>query len=145
MYVVKNSARALMVALIPLAVIHAVLTAMALLGAQATAPADLPPPDRVLVFYVVQIAVDAALLFSGHRMLRRLRVFSRFAYAAMGGVMSAAGYAIAIRNSLQLTSPGDGVPADRRSAADDCRNDLRFPLWPVRGHRGRGAFSKTQL
>lgn len=109
MYVVKNSARALMVALLPLAAIHAVLTAMALLGAQATAPADLPPPDRVLVFYVAQLAVDAALLFSGHRMLRRLRVFSRFAYAAMGGVMSAAGYAIAIRNNLQLTSPGDGV------------------------------------
>ena len=35
MYVVKNSERALLVALIPLAVVHAVLLAMALLGAHA--------------------------------------------------------------------------------------------------------------
>jgi hypothetical protein len=109
MYVVKNSARAMMVAMLPLATIHGVLTAMALLGIQGTQPTDLPAPDRVLVFYVIQLAVDGALLFAGHRMLRRLRVFSRFAYAAMGGVMAAAGYAIAIRNNLQLSSPGDGV------------------------------------
>lgn len=32
MYVVKNSSRALMVALLPLAVIYGVLTAMAVLG-----------------------------------------------------------------------------------------------------------------
>ena len=32
MYVVKNSERALLVALVPLAVVHAVLLAMALLG-----------------------------------------------------------------------------------------------------------------
>ena len=109
MYLVKNSARALMVALLPLAVIHGVLTAMAVLGILGTQPAELPPPDRVLIFYVMQLAINGALLFAGHRVLRGLRVFSRFAYAAMGGVMAAAGYAISIRNNLQLTSPGDGV------------------------------------
>jgi hypothetical protein len=109
MYVVKNSLRALLIALIPLAVVHAVLTAMALLGIQATQPTDVPAPDRVLIFYVTRLAVDGALLFAGHCMLRRLAVFSRFAYGLMGGVMAAAGYAIAIRNSLQLASPGDGT------------------------------------
>ena len=42
MYVVNNSARALLVALIPLAMVHALLTAMTLLAAQADQPNDLP-------------------------------------------------------------------------------------------------------
>jgi hypothetical protein len=47
MYVVKNSERALLVALIPLAVVHAVLLAMALLGAYALpSQATMPPPTR---------------------------------------------------------------------------------------------------
>ena len=109
MYVVNNSSRALLVALIPLAAIHAVLTAMALLGIQAGHPADVPSPDQVLVFYVARLATDGALLFAGHRMLRQFAISSRFAYALMGGTMAAAGYAIAIRNSFQLFSPGDGT------------------------------------
>ena len=72
MYVVNNSPRALLVALIPLAMVHAVLTAMALLGGQAAQPADLPAPDQVLVFYPTRLATDAALLFAGHWMLRQL-------------------------------------------------------------------------
>jgi hypothetical protein len=109
MYVVKNSSRALSIALIPLAAIYAVLTAMALLGAKAAEPADLPSPDMVLVLYATQLAIATVLLYAGHRMLRQMCVFSRFAYSAMGGVMAAAGYAIAIRNGFQLASPGDGT------------------------------------
>ena len=109
MYVVKNSPRALLVALIPLAVVHAVLTAMALLGAQAAQPTDLPAPDQVLVFYATRLATDAALLFAGHWMLRQYAISSRFAYGLMGGVMAAAGYAIAIRNNLQMVSPAGGT------------------------------------
>jgi hypothetical protein len=109
MYVVKNSSRALLVALIPLAVVHAVLTAMALLGAQAAQPNDLPAPDQVLVLYLARLATDGALLFAGHWMLRQRAISSRFAYAQMGGTMAAAGYAIAIRNSLQLSAPPDGT------------------------------------
>jgi hypothetical protein len=63
MYVVNNSSRALFVALIPLAVVHAVLTAMALLGAQAAQPTDVPSPGRVLVLYVTRLATDGALLY----------------------------------------------------------------------------------
>ena len=109
MYVVNNSSRALLVALIPLAVVHAVLTAMALLGAQAAQPTDLPAPDQVLVLYVARLATDGALLFAGHWMLRQRAISSRLAYALMGGVMAAAGYAIAIRNSFQLFSPDGGT------------------------------------
>ena len=109
MYVVNNSSRALLVALIPLAVVHAVLTAMALLGAQAAQPTDIPAPDQVLVFYVTRLATDGALLFAGHWMLRQRAISGRLAYALMGGVMAAAGYAIAIRNRFQLVSPAGGT------------------------------------
>jgi len=109
MYVVNNSSRALLVALIPLAVVHAVLTAMALLGAVAAQPTDVPAPDQVLILYVTRLATDGALLFAGHCILRQRAISSRLAYAFMGGVMAAAGYAIAIRNNFQLVSPAGGT------------------------------------
>jgi len=109
MYVVNNSPRALLVALIPLAVVHAVLTAMALLGAKAAEPANLPTLDHVVILYLTRLVMDGALLFAGHSILRQFAVSSRLAYALMGGVMTAIGYAIAIRNSIRLDSPDDGV------------------------------------
>src|ERR1700676_4517270 len=116
MYVVNNSSRALLVALIPLAAVHAVLTAMALLGTQAAQPADVPSPDQVLVLYVARLAAGGGVVFAGYWMLRQRAISSRFAYALMGGAMAAAGYAIAIRNSFQLSSPGDGtLLTDRKS------------------------------
>jgi vacuolar-type H+-ATPase subunit I/STV1 len=107
MYVVNNSARALLIALIPVAMVHAVLTAMALLAAQANQPNDLPTPDQALMLYMTRLAADGALLFVGHCMLRQRANSSRIAYTLMGGAMAAAGYAIAIRNSL--FSPGVGI------------------------------------
>ena len=65
MYVVNNSFRALLVALIPLAVLHAVLLAMVMLGVKATEPTEFPPPDQVLTFYAIRLASDAGLLFAG--------------------------------------------------------------------------------
>jgi hypothetical protein len=108
MYVVNNSLRALLVALIPLAVAHAVLTAMALLGATTT-EAAFPAPDQILMFYVTRLAVDGGLLFVGHWMLRQRAISSRIAYGGMGGAMAAIGYAIAIRNSLELFPPAGGT------------------------------------
>jgi hypothetical protein len=56
MYAVKNSSRALLVALVPLAAVHAVLLAMALLATQTTpAQLNLPAPDRILTLYVVRL------------------------------------------------------------------------------------------
>lgn len=117
MYAVNNSSRALLVALVPLAALHAVLLAMALLATQVT-PQDAglpiqeisqPAPDRLLILYVVRLAQDAALLFGGHLLLRRLAIFSRIAYALMGGVAAALGYAIALRVGLLLLPPGAGA------------------------------------
>jgi hypothetical protein len=108
MYIVKNSPRALLVALIPLGLIHAVLVTMALLGAKANGT-EASAPDQVLVFYVTRLAIDGALLFAGHWLLQQQRISSRIAYALMGGVMAAIGYAIAMRNSVQLSAPETGA------------------------------------
>lgn len=108
MYVVNNSPRALLVALIPLGVAHGVLLAMALLGTMAV-EAEPPAPDQVLTFYLTRLAIDGGLLFAGHLMLRQRAVSGRVAYALMGGAMAAVGYAIAIRNSVELFPPGGGT------------------------------------
>jgi len=58
MYVVNNSLRALLVALIPLGAVHAVLLAMVLLAVKATQPAEIPAPDQILVFYVTRLVSE---------------------------------------------------------------------------------------
>jgi hypothetical protein len=109
MYAVRNSIRALCVALIPLATVHAVLVAMALLGTQ-TEPVllALPAPDKVLALYALQLAIDAALIFVGHLVLRERAISSRTAYTLMGGIMAAAAYAIVLRNDWLLAAPDPG-------------------------------------
>ena len=108
MYVVKNSERALFVALIPLAVVHAVLLAMALLATQAIPyRATMPPPDKILLHFAGRLALDGVLLFGGHLALRQFNICSRAAYALIGGVMAATSYLLAMRNGLLMFS----VPA----------------------------------
>jgi len=105
MYAVNNSARALFLAMIPLAVAHAVLGALALLGAKATQPGFFFSPDQALLLYAERMATDGALLFAGHYMLRHRAISSRLAYTLMGGCAAALGYAIAIHHSVL---PSDG-------------------------------------
>ncbi|MBR0735449.1 hypothetical protein JQ581_00795 [Bradyrhizobium liaoningense] len=109
MYLVKNSPRALFAALIPLAIVEAVLMAYAIAGGQVTDPAGVPAPDQIVVFYAGRMAINAALLFAGHAVLRQWKISSRLAYGLMGGVMAAVSYGIAIRNHIQLAAPGDGM------------------------------------
>ncbi|TYO65002.1 hypothetical protein FXV83_18605 [Bradyrhizobium hipponense] len=109
MYLVKNSPRALFAALIPLAIVDAVLMAFAVAGGQVADPAGVPAPDQILVFYAGRMVINAALLFAGHFMLRQWAISSRLAYGLMGGVMAAVSYGIAIRNHIQLSAPGDGT------------------------------------
>lgn len=109
MYLVKNSPRALFAALIPLAIVEAVLLVFALAGGQVTDPVGVPAPDQILMMYAGRMAMNAALLFAGHTVLRQWTVSSRLAYGLMGGVMAAVSYAIAIRNHIQLAAPGDGT------------------------------------
>jgi hypothetical protein len=110
MYAVKNSARALITAAIPLAAVHAVSFAMLLLRTQ-TSPVllALPSADKVLVLYIVQLAFDTALLFGGHLMLRERAISGRLAYALMGGAMAAASYAIVLHNGFLLALPDSGT------------------------------------
>ncbi|MBR0901537.1 hypothetical protein [Bradyrhizobium liaoningense] len=109
MYLVKNSPRALFAALIPLAIVEAVLMAYAIAGGQVTDPAGVPAPDQIVVLYAGRMAINAALLFAGHVVLRQWKISSRLAYGLMGGVMAAVSYGIAIRNHIQLAAPGDGT------------------------------------
>jgi len=110
MYAVKNSPRALLVALVPLAVVHAVFLAMALLATQTEPPPqmNLPAPDKVLISYAGCLALDGMLLFAGHLVLRQSAIFSRPAYALMGGAMAATSYLLALRNGLLLGPPKGG-------------------------------------
>ncbi|CCD92415.1 membrane hypothetical protein [Bradyrhizobium sp. ORS 375] len=109
MYVVRNSLQALFAALIPLALVEAILVAMAALALQAASPPELPVPDQVVMLYAQRIATDAALLFAGHWLLQQARMASRIAYGLMGGVMSAASYAIAVLSSATLPPGAAGV------------------------------------
>jgi hypothetical protein len=105
MYVVKNSERALFVALIPLAVVHAVLLAMALLATKAMpSQAIMPPPDKILLHFAGRLALDGVLLFGGHLALRQFNICSRAAYALIGGAMAATSYLLAMRNGLLMFS-----------------------------------------
>lgn len=109
MHVVKNSSRALFAALIPLAVVHAVLLAMALITTKIEpAQAILPPPDKLLFSYAGRLALDGVLLFAGHSVLRQFTICSRVAYALIGGVMAATSYLLAMRNGLLLFPPPSG-------------------------------------
>ena len=106
MYVVRNSSRALFAALIPLAVVHAVLLTMAVLTTQIVpAQAVLPPPDKLLFLYAGRLALDGVLLFAGHSVLRQFNICGRIAYALIGGVMAATSYLLAVRNGLLLFPP----------------------------------------
>jgi hypothetical protein len=109
MYSVRTSPRALLVALIPLAAVHAVLFAMALLETQTTPPLSaMPAADKVFLFYCRMLAIEAAMLFAGHLLLRQRAICSRTAYALMGGAIATAAYALAWRNGFQLSQPPEG-------------------------------------
>lgn len=109
MYLIKNSSRALLVALVPLTAVHAALLAMALLAVQTPPLAKMPAPDSILIYYLSRLAMDGALLFAGHLVLRQRSISSRVAYGVMGGAMAASSYAIALRNGFLLFPPSGGT------------------------------------
>jgi hypothetical protein len=110
MFIIKTSVRAFLFALLPLLFVHGMLLGNALLGSQANTPlTQLPPPDRAFGMLVLRVALDAAGLVFGHYMLRGFGIGSRGAYALVGGVASALGYAIALRQGLMPPLPYEGV------------------------------------
>jgi hypothetical protein len=68
----------------------------------------MPAPDNILIYSFGRVAMDGALLFAGHLVLRQRAISSRFAYGLMGGVMAASSYAIALRNGFLLFPPSSG-------------------------------------
>jgi hypothetical protein len=68
----------------------------------------LPSPDRVFILYVLQVTFDGGLIFVCHLALRQRAVFSRTAYALIGGIAAAASYAIVLRNGMLLAAPDSG-------------------------------------
>jgi hypothetical protein len=108
-YQVRNSTRAFIVALLPVVALYAVLTVMAALGSVAQPPAiAVPTPDAVFLSLVLIVAIDAALLFVGHRLLQSRMMAGRLSYALMGGVMTAVGHLLALRYGLYLAPPATG-------------------------------------
>ena len=109
MFIVKTSVRAFLFALLPLLLVQGMLLGNALLGQAITPISQLTPPDQAFGMLVLRVAVDAAGLIFGHFMCRGFRVGSRAAYALVGGVASALGYAISLKQGLMPPLPYDGV------------------------------------
>ena len=110
MFIVKTSFRAFLFALMPLFFVHGVLLAMALLGSQTNPPSmALPPPDKAFGMLMLRVGIDAAGLMLGHFICRGFGVGSRAAYALIGAVAAAGGYAISIQQGLVPPSPYEGV------------------------------------
>jgi hypothetical protein len=108
MSMIRNSVRAFAVALAPLAVYHALITAIGL-GGYLAYPAWIPTPDRTFSIFLTRLAIDAGLLMLGHLLLRSIRVPTRTAYAAMGGAAAFIGYVLALWGEIWIAAPTGGT------------------------------------
>lgn len=105
---IKSSARALAIALLPLAFIHAVLLALALLNLFPSNGA-LRLSDSVLASWIGCIALDGAILFLGHLVARHFGSSRRATYALIGGIAGTAGYIIAMNSGLWIGRPASDM------------------------------------
>jgi hypothetical protein len=96
--------------LLLLLLVHGMLICNMLAGSQANPPLmQLPPPDKAFGMLLLCVALDAAGPMIGHFICRGFGVGSRAAYALIGGVASAGGYAISLQQGLMPPLPYDGV------------------------------------
>lgn len=110
MFIVKNSPRAFLFALLPLLLIHGMLLGNALMGSQANPPTmALPPPDKAFGMLMLRVAIDAIGLMLGHFVCRGLGVGRHAAYAMIGGLAAAGGYALSLQQGLMPPPPYEGV------------------------------------
>lgn len=109
MPLVRTSARALFLALIPSAFVQGVLLSLSLWVWGEQSFLGLPGPDGVLALYALQLAIGGGLLFAGHVVLRHFGVYSRWAYSIMGGIAAAIAYAMAARYGILASSPSAGT------------------------------------
>src|SRR5689334_17003591 len=107
MTVIKTSARAVLLALLPPAILQGVLLSTAALP--ALHEGDFIAPDRVFGLFALQVVMFGALLYAGHQSLRHLHTCSRGAYAAVGALAAAVGYAMTLRYGLYLVASHPGA------------------------------------
>jgi hypothetical protein len=105
---IRNSVRAGLIALAPLAVFHAAMAANRIAGNVATG-APLPPPDTALLMIASRIVIDAVMLAAGHMTLRWVDLGSRAAYGVMGALAGAAAYAAALHLGISTSTPVAGA------------------------------------
>lgn len=108
MPVVRNSFRAFIAAALVLVAFHGVMSVLGL-GVIIAGKVEPPSPDRALQIFLIRVGLDAALLAAGHWLLRSHGLATRAAYALMGGVAAAIGYAIALSHDLNIMPPLAGT------------------------------------
>jgi hypothetical protein len=106
---VRTSARALLFALIPAAVVQLVLLALSRSAWDARTFLGLPGPDAILTLFAVQMAICAALLFGAHSALRHFHIYSRWAYALAGAGSAATAYLMEARYGILASGPTSGT------------------------------------
>jgi len=110
MLVVRTSARALSLALLPAAMVHAVLLVLSeRFWSPATTILGLPGPDGVIALFAVQMAIFGGLLFAGHLTLRHFAVYSRSAYGTIGALAGVIAYVAAARYGVLSNTPMPGT------------------------------------
>jgi len=109
MLVVRTSARALWLALLPAAIVQAVLLVLSARFWFDEAPLGLAGADGVITLYAMQIAMFGGLLFAGHLALRHLAIYSRSAYGTIGAVAAVAAYVTAARYGILSNTPIPGT------------------------------------
>lgn len=109
MPVVRTSVRALLLALLPTAILQAVLIALSSRLWFDDTILGIAGPDGVIVLFVLQLTIFGGLFFAGHLTLHHLAIYSRSAYASAGAVAAAAAYLAAARYGILSNAPQPGA------------------------------------
>ncbi len=108
MFVIRNSLRAFICALLVFLAYHGVMSSLGLATFLAN-HAPLPTPDRTFQIFLERVAIDGSLLFAGHWLLRSFGIASRLAYGLMGGAATVIGYIFALSNGFMMWPPLPGA------------------------------------
>ncbi len=109
MPLVRTSARALLLALIPSVIVQLVLLSLSVWIWEQKLFLGLPAPDGIVVLFALQMTICGSLLYAGHAVLRQFGVYSRLAYCIMGGTAAVIAYAMAARYGLLASAPSSGT------------------------------------
>jgi hypothetical protein len=105
---IRNSLRAFLFAVAPLAILHAALFANAIAGNMGSGK-PVPMPDNALGIFAARFSIDVMMLAAGHLVLRHYRIATRAAYGLMGGAAVAFAYMIAQQHGFQFVAPMPGT------------------------------------